>query len=167
VLADEALATTRSLAWSLRASAAPPDGLAASLRSLAATIQSRTSLSIEIVGEVETRFAVRIEAAVYKIVEEALTNVMRHASARSVTISLGRAGDTLSVVIEDDGEGFEPEHRALTPGSGMGLLCMEERARLLDGTLEIESSPGNGTVVRAALPVPPISAAIRPPEGRR
>jgi signal transduction histidine kinase len=174
VLADEALATTRSLAWSLRASAAPPDGPAASLRSLAATIQSRTGLSIEIVGEVETRFAVRIEAAVYKIVEEALTNVMRHASARSVTISLGRAGDTLSVVIEDDGEGFEPEHRVLTPGSGMGLLCMEERARLLDGTLEIESSPGNGTVVRAALPVPPISAAIgregvvaRPPEGRR
>ena len=88
VLADEALATTRSLAWSLRASAAPPEGLAASLRSLAATIGARTGLSIEISGEIETRFAVRVEAAVYRIVEEALTNVMRHASARAVTISL-------------------------------------------------------------------------------
>ena len=156
VLADEALATTRSLAWSLRASVAPPDGLAASLRSLAATIQSRTDLSIEIAGEVETRTAVRIEAAVYRIVEEALTNVMRHASARSVTISLRQAGGTLSVVIEDDGEGFDPHHRTLTPGSGMGLLCMEERARLLDGTLRIESSPGKGTVVWAALPVAPV-----------
>jgi PAS domain S-box-containing protein len=175
VLADEALATTRSLAWSLRASPAPPDGLAASLRLLAETIQSRTGLSIEIAGEVETRFAVRIEAAVYKIVEEALTNVMRHASAGSVTISLRQAGGTLRVVIEDDGEGFEPENRTLTPGSGMGLLCMEERARLLDGMLRIESAPGKGTVVQATLPVPsPGSASIgregvaaRPPEGRR
>jgi PAS domain S-box-containing protein len=153
VLADEALATTRSLAWSLRASAAPPEGLGASLRSLAETLQSRTGLSIEISDEVDTRFAVRVEAAVYKIVEEALTNVMRHASARSVTISLSQAGDALTVVVADDGEGFEPEHRTLTPGSGMGLLCMEERARLLDGTVQIDSTPGRGTVVRAALPL--------------
>ena len=107
--------------------------------------------------------------------EEALTNVMRHASARSVTVSLGQADDTLTVVIADDGEGFEPAHRALIPGSGMGLLCMEERARLLDGTVAIESAPGVGTVVRAALPVPPprsgpsggAGAAARPSEGRR
>jgi signal transduction histidine kinase len=92
-----------------------------------------------------------------------------------VTIALRRAGETLTVVIEDDGEGFEPEHRTLTPGSGMGLLCMEERARLLDGTLRIESAPGQGTVVRAALPVAPPGrvapgregVAARPPEGRR
>src|SRR5439155_6324588 len=63
VLADEALATTRSLAWSLRATAAPPEGLTASLRSLAATIESRTGLSIELSGDVETRSAVRVEAA--------------------------------------------------------------------------------------------------------
>jgi PAS domain S-box-containing protein len=174
VLADEALATTRSLAWSLRGSGAPLGGLVASLRSLAATIQSRTGLSIEIVGELETRFAVRIEAAVYKIVEEALTNVMRHASASSVTITLRQSGDALSVEIEDDGEGFEPERRALTAGSGMGLLCMEERARLLDGTLRIESAPGKGAVVRAMLPIPPPGGAVighqgaaaRPLEGR-
>ena len=153
VLADEALATTRSLAWSLRATAAPPEGLGASLRSLAATIQSRTGLSIEIADSIDTRFAVRVEAAVYKIVEEALTNVMRHASARSVKVSLSQEGGTLTVVIADDGEGFEPEHRALTPGSGMGLLCMEERARMLDGTLRIQAAPGAGVVVQATLPV--------------
>lgn len=158
VLADEALATTRSLAWSLRGTSAPPDGLSASLQSLAATIQSRTGLSIEVDDELDTHFAVRVEAAVYKIVEEALTNVMRHASAQSVTISLKHGAGTLTVVITDDGDGFEPEHRALTPGSGMGLLCMEERARLLDGTVRIQSAPGQGTVVEATLPIP---------EGRR
>jgi PAS domain S-box-containing protein len=174
VLADEALATTRSLAWSLRATVAAPEGLAASLQSLAATIGSRTGLTIELCGQVETRFAVRVESAVYKIVEEALTNVMRHASARSVTITLNHSGENLTVIIEDDGAGFEPEHRSLTPGSGMGLLCMEERARLLDGTAQIESAPGKGTVVRATLPVPapgsppvgPGGAASRLPWGR-
>ena len=74
-----------------------------------------------IADEIDPRFAVRIEAAVYKIVEEALTNVMRHASARSVTISLTQAGDTLTVVLADDGEGFEPEHRSLTPGRLCGI----------------------------------------------
>jgi len=174
VLADEALATTRTLAWSLRAAAAPPDGLAESLRSLAATIGSRTGLVIEISGETESRFPVRIEAGVYKIVEEALTNVMRHASAQTAMITLSHAGEALTVVVSDDGEGFEPEGRALTPGSGMGLLCMEERARLLDGTVRIDSAPGQGTVVRATLPVAALSmaatrreaAAVRPPKGR-
>jgi PAS domain S-box-containing protein len=163
VLADEALATTRSLAWSLRATVVPPEGLAASLRSLAGNIGSRTGLAIDITGEVQTRFAVRVEAAVYKIVEEALTNVMRHAAAQVVTISLSHSDDMLTVVIEDDGVGFEPERRSLSAGSGMGLLCMEERARLLDGTLKIESAPGKGTVVRATLPVPPPGS---PPVGR-
>jgi PAS domain S-box-containing protein len=163
VLADEALATTRSLAWSLRATAGPRDGLTESLRSLAATIGSQTGLSIAFSGEVETRFAVRIEAAVYRIVEEALTNVMRHASARSVEISVRHAGDSLTVVVQDNGAGFEPTHRSLTAGSGMGLLCMEERARLLDGSLQIESAPGDGTVVRLTLPVPPPGS---PPIGR-
>ncbi len=174
VLADEALATTRSLAWSLRASAAPPDGLSATLRSLADTIGARTGLSITLAGDVETRFAVRVEAAVYRIVEEALTNVMRHADARSVTISLGHSDDRLTVVVEDDGTGFEPAGRRLSPGSGMGLLCMEERARLLDGSVEVGSVPGRGTVVRLELPVPPPGSpqigpggvAARPPVSR-
>jgi two-component system sensor histidine kinase UhpB len=164
VLADEALATTRSMAWSLRAAAAPPDGLAESLRSLATTIGSRTGLRIGFSGDVKTRFAVRVEAAVYRIVEEALTNVMRHASAGSVTISLSHAGDSLTVAVADDGAGFEPTGRTLTAGTGMGLLCMEERARLLDGTVDIDSAPGKGTTVRLTLPVPPPGSP--PPIGR-
>jgi len=173
VLADEALATTRSLAWSLRASAAPPEGLAASLRTLADTLEARTGLSITLTGEVERRFAVRTEAAVYRVVEEALTNVMRHAGARSVTISLAHKDDRLTVVVEDDGAGFEPSAFGLTAGRRMGLLCMEERARLLDGSVEIDSAPGRGTAVRLELPVPPArhqvgpgNVAAGPPVGR-
>ena len=153
VLADEALATTRSLAWSQRGFGADPEGLATSLQSLAATIESRTGLSISFTGEVAARLPVRVEAGVYRIVEEALTNVMRHAGATTVTISFAHAGDDLAVLVEDDGSGFETAKRSLTPGSGMGLLCMEERARLLDGTVSIDSAPGNGTAVRLTLPV--------------
>jgi len=153
VLADEALAMTRSLAWSLRASAAPPEGLVESLRALAATIRARTGLRIAITGEVSGRFPVRVEAGVYRIVEEALTNVMRHAGAGAVKVTVMQADNHLTVVVEDDGVGFEPAQRALTAGSGMGLLCMEERARLLDGTVSIDSTPGKGTAVRLTLPV--------------
>jgi signal transduction histidine kinase len=174
VLADEALATTRSLAWSLRAQAAPLEGMTESLRSLAATIGSRTGLSIELSGEVKTRFGLRVEAAVYRIVEEALTNVMRHASATTVTISLQHSGERLTVVVQDDGAGFDPSLRTLTAGSGMGLLCMEERARLVDGFVEIDSAPGRGAALRLSLPVPPPGSppigregvAARPPESR-
>lgn len=154
VLADEALATTRSLAWSLRGATEPTEGLTASLRSLAGSIGSRTGLAVEFESDVETRFAVRIEAGVYRIVEEALTNVMRHAGAHAVKISLRHVDRLLTVAVADDGAGFDPRRRALTAGSGMGLLCMEERARLLDGSVEIDSRPGRGAVVRLSLPVP-------------
>jgi signal transduction histidine kinase len=114
-----------------------------------------------------------VESAVYRIVEEALTNVMRHAGARSATVTLAHSGDRLIVAVEDDGAGFEPAVRRLGPGGGMGLLCMEERARLVDGTVQLDSAPGRGTVVRIELPVPPPGsppigpggAAARPPVG--
>jgi signal transduction histidine kinase len=112
---------------------------------------------------VEARFGLRVEAAVYRIVEEALTNVMRHASATTVTISVQHSGERLNVVVQDDGAGFEPSRRTLTAGTGMGLLCMEERARLLDGLVELDSAPGRGAAVRLSLPVPPRGS---PPSGR-
>ncbi len=174
VLADEALSTTKSIAWSLRGSPTPHQELAASLRSLAATIESRTGVAIRVVGDVETPFAVRVQAGVYRIVEEALTNVMRHAAAGSVTLTLDHEGSRLTVTIEDDGTGFEPRERSFAPGSGMGLLCMEERARLLDGWLQVDAAAGRGTLVRLSLPVPPPGSppvspegAARPPVGDR
>jgi len=85
------------------------------------------------------------------------------AGARMISITLDEGG-MRRIQIEDDGDGFAPQDRALIPGSGMGLLCMEERARLLDGTLQIESAPGKGTVVRAALPVSP-PGMVNSPEG--
>ena len=162
VLADEAQATARSLAWSLRTSASP-EGLGDSLRSLATAIGARTGLAIAVEGRIEPHYGVRIESAVYRIVEEALTNVMRHAAARSVRIGLKHTGERLTVVVEDDGAGFEPGRRALSAGSGMGLLCMEERARLLEGSVVVESAPGRGTSVRLSLPVPRPGS---PPVGR-
>ena len=91
------------------------------------------------------------ETSVYRIVQEALTNVVRHADARHVSVVVTRKNASVSVVIEDDGKGFEPERAA--EGGGVGLLGMRERVQLLDGTLSVESSPGAGTTLVLDLPV--------------
>src|SRR6185437_15156701 len=82
------------------------------------------------------RLAAEVETALYRIVQESLTNVVKHAAARSVSIVLARKPDTVAIVIEDDGRGFDPDH---TREAGFGLEGMRERAALLEGKLQIES----------------------------
>jgi signal transduction histidine kinase len=88
-------------------------------------------------------------------VQEALTNVGRHARANSVRVSLGLTAGGLALSIRDDGQGFDPEtaQQAATHGSSLGLLAMHERAILVKGDLTILSAPGQGTEIRAVLPV--------------
>ncbi len=102
----------------------------------------------------QRRFAPEIETAVYRIVQEGLTNVARHAHVGEVTVrlSVGRAG--LSVDIQDRGAGFDAE-RALSNGTSNGLNGMRERAALLGGHFRISSSPGVGTRLVAKFPVGP------------
>jgi signal transduction histidine kinase len=90
----------------------------------------------------------------YRILQEALTNVARHARARVVGVELKLEGTTLELVVRDDGVGFDAR-AALNEASGLGLHGMQERVALLGGTVEIESRPGHGTVVRARIPVGP------------
>lgn len=85
------------------------------------------------------------ESGLYRIAQEALTNVRNHARATCVTLRLEIASDGLRLIIADDGQGFDPAHVAPTASSGFGLTGMSERARLLGGTLHIESEPGCGT----------------------
>jgi PAS domain S-box-containing protein len=86
---------------------------------------------------------------VYRIVQEALANVARHARARRVSVTLARRGQRLVVTVRDDGAGFDPA--SSRPGR-LGLVTMRERAALLEGTLEVRSSPGKGTEVRLVVP---------------
>jgi len=98
------------------------------------------------------RYQAVIETAAYRIVQEALTNVARHAGVREVTVRLWADTDALNVQIEDQGNGFDPE-AALARGNTGGLAGMRERAILLGRHLIVESSPGTGTRVTAELPL--------------
>ena len=92
-----------------------------------------------------------IETACFRIVQEALTNVARHARARNVEVTLAIHGDALEVAVRDDGVGFAADQRMRT---GLGLVGMDERATLAGGQLVIESAPGAATTVRARFPLP-------------
>ena len=101
------------------------------------------------------RLAPEIETACFRITQEALTNISRHADARHVEIDLQQDGNTLVLSLHDDGSGFDlpgMRARALAGGS-IGVLGMQERAQLIDGQLDIESSSGHGSTVRLRCPL--------------
>ena len=98
------------------------------------------------------RFAPEVETATYRIVQEALTNVARHASVTEVSVRIWTKQDTLYVLVEDQGAGFDPS-AALATGAAIGLASMHERAALLGGHLTIEAAPGAGTRVMAEIPL--------------
>jgi two-component system NarL family sensor kinase len=93
---------------------------------------------------------VRIEAGLYRIAQEALTNVVRHAEARRLTIALTVLPEQATLTIEDDGRGFEP---AQIPKGRFGLIGLNERARLLGGHLKVQSSPGKGARLKVTVPL--------------
>ncbi len=98
-----------------------------------------------------------IESACYRIAQESLTNVAKHAEARHVSVRLHRSGHVLVLEIEDDGRGFSLDAR----GDGRGLTGMRERTELLGGALRVRSAPGEGTRIRAELPLsPPLESGV-------
>ena len=99
------------------------------------------------------RLSHEVEVAVYRIVQEALTNVVKHAAASHVSVVLSCEGDKLSVVVEDDGCGFDTNAKLQEAGDRLGLFGMEERAQLVGGSLTVEASPGQGTAVYLRVPV--------------
>jgi signal transduction histidine kinase len=92
-----------------------------------------------------------LELAAFRIVQEALTNVARHGGTDSADVYVAEQEGVLHVRVSDAGSGFDPA--AIGPGTEAGLIGMRERAILLGGTFSIESSPGNGTIVKAELPI--------------
>jgi signal transduction histidine kinase len=110
---------------------------------------------------VPRRMAPLAQSTLYRILQEALTNVARHAQARAVGVVLKQENGVLELVIRDDGVGFDPA-AALSEASGLGLHGMQERVALLGGSVEIESRRGHGTVIHARIP-----AGIAAPPVRR
>jgi signal transduction histidine kinase len=99
------------------------------------------------------RFASKVETAAFRIVQEALTNVARHAGVQEASVSLGAYPDRIELRVEDRGVGFHPESEWTQTSSG--LAGMRERARLVGGRFEVESAPGAGTRLTATLPRTP------------
>ena len=146
------LQDVRRLAVELRPRALDDFGLVPALERLVQTFQEQTG--VEVIMEPRLgpeRLPSEIETALYRIIQEALTNVVKHAHATRVSIVLSRRGNTVSAVFEDDGRGFAvDEARA----DRLGILGMKERLSLLDGSLTVESSPGGGTTLVADVPIP-------------
>jgi len=141
------------LAADLRPASLDPLGLEAALRQYVRSAGSKFDLVVRFKarGLKSERLPPALEAGLYRVVQEAMTNVVRHAHATRVDILAERDGDRVLVMVEDDGVGFDPE--AIRSSEHLGLLGLRERAEALGGTLTLESAPGAGTTVVVEVPV--------------
>lgn len=154
-IVEDALKQVRHLATNLRPSMLDDLGLVAALQWITDHSASRSGFTVSFhYVRAQPRLAADIETACFRIVQEALTNITRHAQAKRVEIQLDREHDRVVLRITDDGCGFnldEMRARALA-GDSIGVLGMQERATLIGGELTIESSPGKGSVVQLTAP---------------
>jgi two-component system sensor histidine kinase DegS len=128
-------------------------GLAASLNKYAENFSRQTGIAVQLSGwdALHERLPTMMEAAIFRVVQEALDNVREHARTRRVEIGLARASEQIVVTISDEGQGFDMG-RGAVPGRRLGLVTMRDRAELLDGNLQIFTAPGKG--VRVVLTAP-------------
>lgn len=151
-IVGEAIQQVRSLSLDLRPPMLDDFGLAPALRWFVDRHQNTCGCDLNLVTRCPgTRLSAELESAVYRLVQEAITNVVRHSRARHAVIEVGQGDRELSVAIGDDGVGFDvaaARDRA-AHGSSVGLLGMQERVELLGGRFELESTPGKGTTVKA------------------
>ena len=151
-LVADALRRARELAFDLRPTVLDDVGLAPALERLSADIAQRSGLRVELaVGlRANERLAPETETVLYRVVQEAFTNIVRHAQASTVSVAVTGLGERVRTQIDDDGVGFDASSR---PGPGhLGVVGMEERAYLVGGTVTVTSAPGEGTIVQIEVP---------------
>ncbi len=129
-------------------------GLAAALRSLVKDYQKRFDLEVDLkfAGQ-RRRLDADLELALFRIAQESLTNVVRHAQVKQVQVQLCFAPEKIELCIIDNGVGFLPEATQDSRGQHWGVLGMAERATQLQGSLDIQSDPGTGTQITASFPL--------------
>ena len=147
-LQKDALAEMRTLIFELRPQGLETDGLAQALRNHGAAVQGRTGLAVSVEVESEERLPLDIEEAFYRVAQEALHNVVKHANAHTARIELRRTGRKVRLTVEDDGIGFDPAEIAR---GHLGLIGMQQRAERIGAELEVGHRPGSGTRVRMTL----------------
>jgi two-component system sensor histidine kinase UhpB len=151
---SRALEGIRRFARGLRPPALDELGLVPAIEGHARSLEEISGLTVEVRAEdVAGHLPPQAELATYRIVQEALSNIVRHAHATHARVSLAREDDRLVVTVEDDGRGFDPENVIATEGGGLGLFGMKERAGYIGGQVQVTSAPGAGTRVRAEIPL--------------
>ena len=146
------LRDVRRLAVELRPSALDDFGLATAVERLADTFRDSTGMRVDVETQLgEVRLPPEVETALYRIVQEALANIVKHAEATHVSILLTRKEFSVAAVVEDDGKGFDETD---TGDNVLGIVGMRERVGLVGGRLAIESGSGSGTTVAAEVPIP-------------
>lgn len=149
-LADAGIAEMRALIFELRPESLESEGLVAALGKQIAATEARYEMSIEAEFCEEPEVSVQVKEALYRIAQEALHNIVKHARARNVRMLLRRTGASLTLTISDDGMGFDPD--AEYKGH-LGLKSMRERAGKVGVTLGIDSAPGRGSTVAVRVPM--------------
>ena len=154
-LMEASIGVVRNMALLLRPSMLDDLGLAPALQWQAREVSKRTGIAVKVTAdEIPEELSEEHKTCVYRVMQEALHNVVQHAGARSVRVTVRQQNDRLLLSIEDDGKGFDPRVE-----KGMGLLGMEERVSYLGGSFAVESEPGRGTTLRVVLPAPALKKA--------
>ena len=169
-LQREALAEMRALIFELRPGNLEQDGLIHALRTHSSALQARIGLPIVVKGEaLPDRLPIEIEEVLYRIAQEALHNVVKHAAARQVSLELERDAEAVRLRVVDDGRGFDP---AAVPDGHLGLAGMRARAEKIGAEVDVRSRIGAGTTIEIGVPTAAIarvhaSQTARPAEQDR
>src|SRR3954454_149565 len=164
---EEQIASLRNLISDLRPAVLDEIGLPPALEALAERMAATAGLQVEL--DLDTtyeredgraRWTPDIESAIYRLVQEALTNVAKHGVTGRAAVSVHESRGCIEVEIRDDGAGFDPDDSS----GGFGLIGMRERAELVDGKINVRSAPGEGTTVSIMVPAKHLSAGITPTE---
>jgi signal transduction histidine kinase len=148
--ADSSVNSIRDIALLLRPSMLDDLGLIPALEWQAREVSRRSGIKVKVSAEnVTDSLPDEMRTCIYRVVQEALQNVLRHSGAKCATVTVRQDDHSLDLSVEDDGHGFDPKLMR-----GLGMLGMEERVRQLGGQFEVQSTPGKGTVLRVRLPVP-------------
>jgi PAS domain S-box-containing protein len=155
---DRLFASLREMVHALRSAVLEELGLVPALETLANETRERSGLRCRVVADRDAlgkSFGPEFESTLYRMAQELLTNVVRHAKATSATITISRTGGWMKLAVQDNGRGFKIS--SVQPKARFGLLGVQERAELLGGNVEIHSEPGKGTVVTVRIPIEPSS----------
>jgi signal transduction histidine kinase len=154
-IVERALQTVRNMSLELRPSLLDDLGLVSALRWYVDRQAQRAGFGAHFSGAVSTPLAPHLETICFRVAQEALTNVVRHARAKEVTVTVRQEGPEVELVIADDGCGFDvaAAYEVTPEGASLGLIGMQERATLGNGRLQINSIRGQGTTVRLILPL--------------